>query len=109
MDIEELFRYSSGWWLVNEKKQFAQRYVKFDIDELCRQTASLYGASTVSKIHKVEGSYNKALLLAMDDGREVVAKIPCPNAGPPCYTTASEVATLEFSRYLTLVLQCCKV
>ncbi|TQB69797.1 hypothetical protein MPDQ_001334 [Monascus purpureus] len=34
----------------------------------------------------------------MDDGNEVIAKIPCPNAGPPLYTTASEVATLKFLR-----------
>ena len=44
----------------------------------------------------MEGSFNKALLLTMSDGNEVIAKIPCPNAGPPHLTTASEVATLEF-------------
>lgn len=32
----------------------------------------------------------------MNDGNEVIAKIPCPNAGPPSLTTASEVATLKF-------------
>jgi hypothetical protein len=32
----------------------------------------------------------------MDDGNEVVAKLSCPNAGPPSLTTASEVATLKF-------------
>ncbi|PYI22810.1 hypothetical protein BO99DRAFT_440251 [Aspergillus violaceofuscus CBS 115571] len=32
----------------------------------------------------------------MDDGNEAVARIPCPNAGPPSMTTASEVATLKF-------------
>jgi hypothetical protein len=29
----------------------------------------------------------------MDNGTEVVAKLPNPNAGPAHYTTASEVAT----------------
>lgn len=34
----------------------------------------------------------------MQDGRKFVAKIPHPNAGPPMYATASEVATMEFAR-----------
>jgi hypothetical protein len=36
------------------------------------------------------------LLLTMGDGREVVAKIPNPNAGPAGLTVASEVATMDF-------------
>jgi hypothetical protein len=31
----------------------------------------------------------------MDNGAEVFAKLPNPNAGPPYYTTASEVATRQ--------------
>ncbi|KAL1874972.1 hypothetical protein Plec18167_005640 [Paecilomyces lecythidis] len=34
----------------------------------------------------------------MDDGREIVAKIPNPNAGRKFFTTASEVATMDFMR-----------
>ena len=41
--------------------------------------------------------YNKALLLTMDDGTQAVAKVPNPNAGRPHFTTASEVATMDFS------------
>lgn len=36
--------------------------------------------------------------MTMDDGREVVAKVPNPNAGIPHFTTASEVATMDFVR-----------
>lgn len=36
--------------------------------------------------------------MTMDNGVEVVAKLPNPNAGPPFYTTASEVATRQFVR-----------
>jgi hypothetical protein len=43
-----------------------------------------------------EGQYNKAFLLKMDNGSEVVAKIPNPNAGPAHYSTASEVASVDF-------------
>lgn len=51
----------------------------------------------------VEGQFNKAFILTMDDGDEVVARLPNPNAGPPFYTLASEVATLEFVRRVTTV------
>ena len=43
-----------------------------------------------------EGHHNKALILTMDNGLEIVARLPCPVAGPPFYTTASEVATRSF-------------
>ena len=37
-------------------------------------------------------------LLRAKDGREVIARIPTPIAGPSHYTTASEVATMDFLR-----------
>ncbi|PYH81655.1 phosphotransferase enzyme family protein [Aspergillus uvarum CBS 121591] len=40
--------------------------------------------------------FNKAFLMSMDDGQEVVAKIPNPTAGLLHFTTASEVATMDF-------------
>jgi hypothetical protein len=43
-----------------------------------------------------EGQYNKASLLTFNDGCEVVAKLPNPNAGPKVLTTASEVATMGY-------------
>lgn len=43
-----------------------------------------------------EGLNNKAYLLTMDNGSEVLAKLPNPIAGPAYFTTASEVATREF-------------
>jgi hypothetical protein len=39
------------------------------------------------------GLHNKVFVLTMDNRREVVVKVPNPNAGPAFYTTASEVAT----------------
>jgi hypothetical protein len=41
----------------------------------------------------VEGLHKKVFVLTMDNSREVVVKVPNPNAGPAFYTTASEVAT----------------
>ncbi|EEP78957.1 predicted protein [Uncinocarpus reesii 1704] len=45
-----------------------------------------------------EGGFNKVFLLTMDDGSEVVARLPTPIAGPQHLTTASEVATMDFLR-----------
>jgi hypothetical protein len=46
----------------------------------------------------LEGNFNKSFLVTMTDGREVVAKIPNPNAGRPHFNTASEVATMDYVR-----------
>lgn len=96
---DDLFRYTSGRWLINEEHQLKQRYVKFNMANLCSEAAALFGPETKCvHIVKLEGNFNKAFLLTMDNGNEVVAKIPCPNAGPRLLTTASEVATLKFLR-----------
>ncbi|KAJ5542923.1 hypothetical protein N7535_005345 [Penicillium sp. DV-2018c] len=101
---EDLFRYTSGRWLVDEKAQQQLRYVEFDLDSLCRLAAAHFSDTTKCvRVVKLEGSFNKALLLTMDDGNEVIAKVPCPNAGPPSLTTASEVATLKFLRSRTSI------
>jgi hypothetical protein len=36
--------------------------------------------------------------LTLDNGAEIIAKIPDPNAGPTYFTVACEVATLQFLR-----------
>lgn len=45
-----------------------------------------------------EGGFNRIFLIQFDDGEDVVVRIPTPIAGPPRYTTASEVATLDWLR-----------
>ena len=47
----------------------------------------------------MEGGFSKALLLRKEDGSEIVAKIPFSIAGPPKYTTASEVAVLQYRKH----------
>ncbi|QSS62207.1 hypothetical protein I7I51_04384 [Histoplasma capsulatum] len=43
-----------------------------------------------------EGSFNKTFRLAMDNESAAIAKIPHPIDGPKYYTTAPEVATMDF-------------
>ncbi|EFR04208.1 protein kinase subdomain-containing protein [Nannizzia gypsea CBS 118893] len=90
---EDMFKYTSGRFLINEEHQCQQRYIKFDIPQLCAVAATAgASASPVMSIEKMEGGFCKALLMRKADGTEVVAKLPSKLAGPPSYSTASEVA-----------------
>ncbi|KLJ08587.1 hypothetical protein EMPG_15980 [Blastomyces silverae] len=98
---EDLFKYSRHRWIFNEEKEVARRYRKFDLQKLIEVAIDTAGdgAQSCTKVLKcVEGLHNKALLLTMDNGKEVFAKLPNSNAGPARYVTASEVATREFLR-----------
>jgi hypothetical protein len=78
-----------------------QRHVRFNVNELARCAAEAVCAKACVDIAKYpDGMYNKSMLLTMDDGSRVVAKVPNPNAGLPHWTTASEVATMDFVSYI---------
>ncbi|KAM5490304.1 hypothetical protein MaudMau93_002502 [Microsporum audouinii] len=102
---EEIFQYNNGHFLVDEEYQYAKRYIRFNIDKLCNLVTSVVGngISSVSKVDKMEGGFHKALLMTLENGTEIVAKIPCPHAGLPMYSTASEAAVLEFVRTHTTI------
>ena len=92
-----LFHYTRGRFVCNEKHEMLQRHVRFDVNELARCAAEAVGAKKCISIAKYpDGMYNKSMMLTMDEGSRVVAKVPNPNAGLPHLTTASEVATMEF-------------
>ncbi|RAH85894.1 hypothetical protein BO86DRAFT_329879 [Aspergillus japonicus CBS 114.51] len=99
-DPETLYTYSAQRWLWNETQQLRSRYRPFDLPALIRIAEQAAGnnavCATIAKLP--EGSFNKALLVTMRNGRELVIKIPNPNAGPAHYTTASEVATMRYAR-----------
>ncbi|KAF2763663.1 hypothetical protein EJ03DRAFT_379237 [Teratosphaeria nubilosa] len=98
-DCTSLYGHTSGRWLGNEEVQTQCRWRKFNITELAQAAASAAGAHSCVKLAKLsEGSYNKAALLSMDNGKEIVAKLPNPNAGYDHFTTASEVATMDYGR-----------
>lgn len=93
----DLFRYTSGRWLWDEEQQLLDRYKVFDVEELQRIAARSVGANACLNIKKCgEGDCNKVFRLTMDNGMVAIARIPYPNVGPACYTTASEVATMDF-------------
>ncbi|KAF9247522.1 hypothetical protein DTO013F2_3481 [Penicillium roqueforti] len=97
--LEALNRFTSGRWLWNERQQLACRHVKFDHSTLLKVAASAVGSKACTHVLKIsEGQYNKLFQLTIDDRRDIIAKLPNPNAGRPHFTTASEVATMDFLR-----------
>lgn len=98
-EYEDFFRYTSGRWVWDEEQQLKDRYRLFDVDKLKDICAKSVGSdSCTSMIKLTEGGYNKVFRLVMNDEKSVIARIPNPNSGPPFYTTASEVATMELVR-----------
>jgi hypothetical protein len=96
---DELFAYTNGRFLVNEAHACKRRYVRFNLDQLCTIAASVGGPlSPIRTIEKLEGGFSKALLMRKEDGSEMIVKIPFSIAGPPKYTTASEVAVLQYRK-----------
>ncbi|KAK4464360.1 phosphotransferase [Cladorrhinum samala] len=94
-----LFAFTRGRFVFDEARQMQQRTVRFDMNRLAQIAASSIGAESCIAVTKCpDGMYTKAYILRMSDGREVIAKVPNPNAGVPHYTTASEVATIDFVR-----------
>ncbi|KAL5336798.1 hypothetical protein BJX70DRAFT_389720 [Aspergillus crustosus] len=84
--------------LWNKQQQLACRYVKFNLLTLLQLAASAISSRSCTQVLKIsEGQYNKAFQLTMD-GREIIAKLLNPNTGRTHYTTASEVATMDFLR-----------
>ncbi|KAF4622709.1 hypothetical protein G7Y89_g14318 [Cudoniella acicularis] len=96
---DDLFNFTRGRFVCDEVYEMPQRHVQFNVNELARIAADAAGSKTCIRIEKYpDGMYNKAMLLTMNDGSQVVAKVPNPNAGKPHFTTASEVATMDFVR-----------
>ncbi|KAL4965976.1 phosphotransferase enzyme family protein [Aspergillus stella-maris] len=95
---DELFKFTRGRFIVDEETLRA-REVRFDMNELAKVAVESIGASQCIAIKKYPDSMlSKVYLLCMNDGRQVFAKVPNSNAGVSHYTTASEVATMDFAR-----------
>lgn len=95
----QLFNYTSGRWLYDEQVQLKRRYVKFNVQALKNVASQLTGTQCVYISKLPEGLFNKVLSLQLEDGHEVLARIPNPNAGNPRYVVPSDVATLDFVRF----------
>jgi len=83
--------------LHNDEQERAFRHVSFDMNELAQIAAKAAGSKTCVNIEKFpDGTFNKVFLMTMEGGKQVIAKVPNRSAGQAHFTTASEVATMEF-------------
>lgn len=97
---DDLFNYTRGRFVFDEAYELSQRQIRFNVNELARCATEATRAKSCINIKKYpDGMFNKSMLLTMDNGSQVVAKVPNPNAGIPHFTTASEVATMDFVRF----------
>ncbi|KAJ5599901.1 hypothetical protein N7450_000968 [Penicillium hetheringtonii] len=95
----EFFRLTSYRFVSDERRQMEMRNVQFDMNNLAKIAATSIGFEGCANVKKLaEGLFNKVFLFTMEDGSEVVGKVPCRNAGRPHFTTASEVASMDFAR-----------
>lgn len=107
-DEENIYHYTSGRWLWNEKEQLSRRYVKFSLAELVKTATDATGSKSCVEVKKLpEGNFSKVFLLTMEDGKEVIAKLPNSNAGPHYFTSASEVATMDYVRIVWFYFAMC--
>ena len=94
------YNYTKGRWLRNDAIERKARFIQFDFDALCRKIVALCpGAHSVTSCEKIEGGSNRVFIFQTDDGNRLVAKLPFSVAGPPRYTTGSEVATVEYCTF----------
>ncbi len=79
MKKKRFFTFTRGRFVVEEAKQMQARTVRFDMNELARIAAKSVGAGRCVHVEKCpDGMYSKAYIFRMDDGREVIGKVPTP-------------------------------
>ncbi|KDQ08500.1 hypothetical protein BOTBODRAFT_148707 [Botryobasidium botryosum FD-172 SS1] len=84
-------------WLNNERAHPSIRRLDFNIEAPGDRAAKATGAAECTNmVFEAEGGFNRASRVIMDNGRQVIARIPFPNAGPQRITTQSQVATMDF-------------
>jgi hypothetical protein len=100
---DDVFSYKAQRWLWNEPQQLQRRYLEFNLKALIQiaEDAAGPGAKCVEVTKLPEGNFNKTFLVTMYDGRQLIARLRNPNAGRPHYTTASEVATMDYVQPLS--------
>ncbi|PVH92051.1 hypothetical protein DM02DRAFT_722216 [Periconia macrospinosa] len=101
LDNASLFSYTSGRYLFNENLRLKERHVSFNVEALQRAAEASVGnkhGKVISTQKLAEGGFNRVFILKLQDGFEMIAKIPYHIARPEYYATASEAATLTFLR-----------
>lgn len=97
MTAPDPYKYTSGRWLDKEPSRVTSRHIQFNFSALLEVALkTVPGAKSILSYEKLEGGFNRAFILKLDNGSKVVAKIPFRHAGPQVLATNSEVATLFY-------------
>ncbi|KAI9040990.1 aminoglycoside phosphotransferase family protein [Aspergillus affinis] len=97
----DLFEYTSGRFLFNEKLRLAERRIQFNVDALARAACDSVDRhfNNVASISKLaEGGFNRVLQITFNDGYAILARLPYKTTVPKYYAVASEAATLAVLR-----------
>ena len=94
---DDIFNYTRCRFVCDESYEKSQRYIRLNVNEPSRAAVETVGAKSCVTVEKYpDGMYNKTMLLTMDNGTQVVTKVPNLNFGKPHFITAREVATMNF-------------
>ena len=69
-----------------------------ECSELSLLAEGKHFAFSLAELRSSVGGFNRLFSLALDNGKEVVVRMPFKNAGPRTLLTQSEVATMDFLR-----------
>ncbi|OCH93614.1 hypothetical protein OBBRIDRAFT_817732 [Obba rivulosa] len=98
---DDLYRVTTGRYLCNENANMAARYIPFNVVAFHSIACSAVGAQKVTSMAKIKENAYRVFSMQFDNGTEAIARFPTRLAGPPHYTTASEVAIMDFLRLRT--------
>lgn len=100
------FNYTSGRWLRRDTLERNSRSVGFEFNALRRKVIALCpGANSITSYSKKEGGFNRVFLIHTGNAKRIVARLPFPVAGPPRLITNSRIATIQFCRHWTKMIQ----
>nr|KMM64883.1 hypothetical protein CPAG_01235 [Coccidioides posadasii RMSCC 3488] len=75
----------------------AEQYIEFNVEALQKVVAQSINQKSIAHMQKLaEGSFNRVLLLTMNDGLEIIIKILYSITEPRKLATESEVAMLDY-------------
>lgn len=91
---EDPYAYANGHWLHRDKEQRQARQLDFNFSGLSQIALDAIKDATRIISYEKEGGYNRVFNFKLDNGDQVVTKIPTLVAGAPWLTVNSEVATV---------------
>lgn len=92
--------YTDGRWLNHDRFERESRKIQFNFSALGYKVVELCPrANYVAQCVKKDGGFSRVLVITMDNGQRVVARLFTSIAGPRRLMTNSEVATMTYCKH----------